>query len=97
MEDNFNKEAELLHNDRVKEQAREREDLSGQARQEYSKFCVWCRMMNIDPTDKNLKNYLKEENLKLNFWVVKKILEMFFNYEYKFDYENKKWLAKKIR
>lgn len=95
--DNFYKEAELLHNDRVVEQRQQREKISTRAKQEFSKFCVWCRTLNDDPTEANFKFYLKTENLKLDFWVLKQIFETFFNYEYKFDYGTKKWLVKKIR
>ena len=95
MKYDFFKEAKLAHNDRICEQVKNETSLAAQAKREYSLFCVWCRMMNENPTEVMFKFYLKNEKVKLNFWVQKKLLETYFGYEYKFDYLTNKWLAKK--
>ena len=83
--------------DRLKEQERLRHDINHIAKLEYSLFCAWCNAYKEGQyTEQNFRQYLKTEK-KLSFWIKKKIAEIYFNYEYKFDYNNMKWNCKKIK
>lgn len=66
--------------------------------EQYVLFCAWCNAFNYgegknDP--KVFKQYLKEENIELNFWQKKYLSEKYFNYEYKWDNDNGCWLSRK--
>ena len=97
MKIDFLKIAEECHKDRIRERERLRHDINYQARLEYSLFCAWCNAFkNAQYTERNFKEYVKTEK-ELSFWVKKKIAEMFFDYEYSFDYETKKWHCNKLK
>ena len=97
METGLYKLLEECHNDRIKEQERLKHDINYQSKLEYSLFCAWCNAFkNAQYNEQNFQQYLKTEK-KLSFWIKKKIAETYFNYEYKFDYNNMKWNCKKIK
>lgn len=86
--DNFYEIAEQCHKDRIREQ---RNDINNIAKLEYSLFCIWCRAFkNSDFSEQNFKQYVKTER-DLNFWVKKRIFELFFNYEFNFNHDSNKW------
>lgn len=65
-------------------------------KQEYARFCIWCRAYkNAEFTEENFKEYQKQENIKLDFWIKKAIAEIYFNYEFEFDYNTQKWTSHK--
>ena len=92
--DDFYEIAEQCHKDRISEQ---RTNINNVAELEYSLFCVWCRAYkNAQFTEQNFKEYVKNEK-ELSFWIKKRIFELFFNYEFNFDYNSNKWkFIKKI-
>lgn len=87
--------AEQCYNDRIKEEYRQRHDINNIASLEYNLFCAWCcAYKDAQFTEQNFKEYAKKEK-DLNFWIKKKIFELFFGYEFEFDYNNNKWSCKK--
>ena len=92
--DDFYEIAEQCHKDRIKKQ---KTDINNIAELEYNLFCAWCRAFkNSDFSEQNFKQYVKTER-DLNFWLKKLIFELFFNYEFNFNYDTKKWKAEKIK
>ena len=88
--------AREVHKDRIREEYWQNNSLDNRARQEYAKFCIWCRAFkDEDFSEKNFKEYQKEENTKFNFWLKKRIAELFYDYEFKFDYNTMKWESHK--
>lgn len=74
----------------------DQQSFHNKVKQEYARFCIWCRAFrNAEFTEKNFKDYQKEEQIKLDFWTKKTIAEMFFDYEYTFNNETNKWTYKK--
>lgn len=95
MED-FDEIANQIHKDRIMQEEWNSKNIDNLAKLEYSRFCVWCRVFkNSDFSEQNFKEYQKEENLKFNFWLKKRIAELFFGYEFKFDYDTMKWSSEK--
>ena len=92
--DDFYEIAEQCHKDRISKQ---RTNINNVAELEYSLFCVWCRAYkHAQFTEQNFKEYVKTEK-ELSFWIKKRIFELFFNYEFNFDYNSNKWkFIKKI-
>ncbi len=92
--DDFYEIAEQCHKDRISEQIT---NINNVSELEYSLFCVWCRACkNAQFTEQNFKEYVKTEK-ELSFWIKKRIFELFFNYEFNFDYNSNKWkFIKKI-
>lgn len=67
-------------------------------KQEYAKFCCWCRAFkNAEFTEKNFKEYQKQEKTNFDFWMKKRIAELFFGYKFEFNYDTYKWNIKKRR
>ena len=92
----FYKIAKEVYKDRIKEEYLIKNNLDNQAKLEYSKFCIWCRAFkNADFSEKNFKEYILKEKIKLNFWVKKKIAELFFNYKFKYNNSTMKWEKEK--
>lgn len=95
MED-FYKLAQEVHKDRTRAEFWKKNNLDNQAKIEYGKFCVWCRAFrNGYFSEKNFKEYQKEENTRFNFWLKKRIAELFYDYEFEFDYNTMKWKSHK--
>lgn len=66
------------------------------AQQEYAMFCCWSRAFNNnDFGEKSFKKYQKQENIKFDFWLKKRIAELFFGYNFKFDNNKQKWILYK--
>ena len=87
--DDFYEIAEQCHKDRIREQ---RTNINKIAELEYSSFCVWCRAYkNAQFTEQNFKEYVKTEK-DLNFWIKKRIAELFFGYTFSFDHNKMKWI-----
>lgn len=96
MED-FYKLAQEVHKDRTRAEFWGKNNLDNQAKIEYGKFCVWCRAFrNGDFSEKNFKEYQKEENTRFNFWLKKRIAELYFNYKFEFNHDTMKWKSQKI-
>lgn len=93
--DNFYEIVKQCHKDRIREQEKLRTDINNIAKLEYSSFCAWClAYKDAQFTEHNFKEYVKSEKI-LNFWVKKKIAEMYFGYTYNFDYNTNTWNCKK--
>ena len=88
--------ARQIHNNKVRDEYLKNKSLEYIVNVEYSIFCCWCRAFNKEENEINFKLYQKQENKSINFWVKKRIAELFFNYNFEYDYENKKWKYKKI-
>lgn len=92
----FYKIAKEVHKDRIKEEYLIKNNLDNQAKLEYSKFCIWCRAFkNADFSEKNFKEYQLSEGIKFNFWIKKRIAELFYDYEFEFDRNTMKWKSHK--
>lgn len=92
MVNDFYKLALQTYKERKKQEMWKDLDLDNQARREYAKFCVWSRgYNNSDFSEKSFKRYQREENLQLNFWLKKRIAEMFYGYKFEFNYETHEW------
>lgn len=92
MEQTFEELIELCHKDRVRDEYYKSINIDNRARQEYAKFCCWCRAFkNSQFTEQNFKEYQKQEKIKLNFWIKKRIAELFFGYKFTFNYSTYKW------
>lgn len=88
--------ANEVHKDRIKEEQNQRNNLNYQANLEYNLFCVWCRAFKkAQFTEQNFKEYVRTEK-DLNFWVKKKIFELFFGYEFEFNYYSNKWNCREM-
>ena len=86
----FYKIANQIHNDRIIE--KNKIDIDDLAKKEYSMFCIWSRAFyNGVFSEENFKLYQKIEKKSINFWIKKRICELFFNYEFEFDYDKNKW------
>ena len=88
--------AQEVHRDRIRDEFWKKNSIDNIANQEYAKFCVWCRAFrNGDFSEKNFKEYKKEENVSINFWIKKRIAELFYDYEFEFDRNTMKWKSHK--
>lgn len=65
---------------------------------EYAKFCIWCRAFkNADFSESNFKEYQQKEHTNFDFWLKKRIAELFFGYKFTFNYDTMKWQREKIK
>ena len=88
--------AKEIHKDKIRDEYWQNNSLDNRARQEYAKFCIWCRAFKDgDFSEKNFKEYQKVECLKFNFWIKKRIAELFYGYEFEFDYNTMEWKSHK--
>lgn len=88
--------AREVHKDRIREEYWEKNSIDNRAKQEYAKFCIWCRAFkNADFSEQNFKLYQKQEHTHFDFWLKKRIAELFYDYEFKFDYNTMKWKSHK--
>lgn len=98
MQQTFEELIELCHKDRVRDECYKSINIDNRARQEYAKFCCWCRAFKDSQfTEQNFKEYQKQEKIKLNFWIKKRIAELFFGYEFNFNYQTYKWERRKLK
>lgn len=96
MEDDFYTIARQVHEERVRDEYWERNSIDYKAKTVMTDFRIWCRINEKDCDDENIfKEYLKAENPEVNFWVRKRIAEVYWNYVYTFDYQKQKWNAVK--
>ena len=98
MENTFEKIIGEVQIERLKEQALNQDILVNRARREYALFCCWCNAFRHGKEKDNAETfgqYIKAENVKLDFWTKKKIAEAYFGYSYEFDLEKGKWKIKK--
>lgn len=87
-----------IHDEKVERQYRERQQHINSGQAVYDAFCTWCFIFNDDKgrcNPKVFKRYLKEENIKLDFWQKKRLLEKYFGYEFDYDYK-KGWRVKTL-
>ena len=88
--------AREIHKDKIRDEYWQEHNINNRARQEYAKFCIWCRAFkNADFSEQNFKIYQKEEHTNFDFWLKKRIAELFYGYEFKFDYNTMKWKSHK--
>lgn len=92
---NFNDLIEQCHKERKFKEWCNRTSLISKCDYEYALFSIWCRMNEKQPTEENFKDYIKAENKSFDFWQNKYIYETYFNYEFCYDYETKKWHCNK--
>lgn len=91
----FYKIALQVHKERKKQELWDEYDLDNITRKEYAKFCVWSRAFNNgDFSEKSLKKYQKSEHTNFSFWLKKRMAEMFYGYEFEYNYQTKKWERK---
>ena len=95
MED-FYKIAEDTRNERLYYEAIKKQGLDYKAKLEYSLFCAWCRAFkNSEFTEKNFKTYQIKEKKNINFYVKKRIAELYFGYSSTYDDKTSKWVFSK--
>lgn len=88
--------AREAHKDRIREEYWQNNSLDNRAKQEYAKFCIWCRAFkNADFNEQNFKIYQRQEHTNFDFWLKKRIAELFYGYEFEFDYNTMKWKSYK--
>lgn len=88
--DEFYKIAKQVHKDRLRDEFWDKNNIDNRAKREYNIFCVWCRAFKDgDFSEDNFKEYRKVENVKLDSWTRKRIAELFYGYEYIFEYDFK--------
>lgn len=96
MVNDFYKLALQTHKERKKQEMWKDLDLDNQVRREYAKFCIWCRAFkNADFSEQNFKIYQRQEHTNFDFWLKKRIAELFYDYEFEFDYNTMKWKSHK--
>ena len=96
--DRLQYELKLLHNDSIRRKYWEEHNINNRARQEYAAFCIWCRAYkNAEFSEKNFKEYQQKEHTNFDFWLKKRIAELFFGYKFTFNYDTKKWQREKIK
>ena len=88
--------AREVHKDRIREEYWQNNSLDNRAKQEYAKFCIWCRAFkNADFSEQNFKLYQNQEHTHFDFWLKKRIAELFYGYEFEFDSNTMKWKSRK--
>lgn len=93
---NFYELAKEIHKDRIRDEFWQKHNIDNRARQEYSIFCVWCKAFKDgDFSKQNFKLYKRQEHKHFDFWLNKRIAELFYDYEFEFDYDTMKWKSHK--
>lgn len=90
---------ELLNDmakERYERQKHEFNSLEYKVRTEYAYYFAWCMANNCHCDDTNFKKYCIEEKKDIQFYIKKKLFEMYFNYVFEYDNANQKWKSKKI-
>lgn len=88
--------AQEVHKDRIRDEYWQKHNLDNRARQEYAIFCVWCRAFkNANFSEQNFKIYQRKEHKHFDFWLKKRIAELFYGYKFEFDYYTMKWKSHK--
>lgn len=88
--------AQEVHKDRIRDEYLQEHNLDNRARQEYAIFCIWCRAFKGgDFSEQNFKIYQRQEYKHFDFWLKKRIAELFYGYEFEFDYYTMKWKSHK--
>ena len=96
MEQDFYSILKEIHKDKVRDEFWQEHNIDNRARQEYAKFCIWCRAFKDgDFSEKNFKIYQRQEHTHFDFWLKKRIAELFYDYEFEFDYNTMKWKSHK--
>ena len=85
-----------IHKDKIKQEYWQEHNLDNRARQEYGIFCIWCRAFkDSDFSEQNFKLYQRQEHKHFDFWLKKRIAELFYGYEFEFDYNTMNWKSYK--
>lgn len=96
MEQDFYDLAKKIHDENIKYIQQQSNNIDNMSKLEYAKFCVWCRAFkNADFSEENFKQYQLDEKVKLNNYIKKRISELYFDYEFEFDYNTMKWKSHK--
>lgn len=95
MNEDFYTIANKVHNDRILKEYNDSIKIDTIINKEYSMFCCWCYAFGKEENEKSFKEYLAKENKNLNFWIKKRIAELFFEYNFIYDDQGKKWKAYK--
>ena len=64
----------------------------------YANFCAWCNAFKDEKSKTDVKvfnEFIAKENVEIDFYQKKCIAEKYFGYKYEYDYNDKKWRAKK--
>lgn len=92
----FYKIAKEIHKERVFEEKMKNENINNQLDYLYSYFSIWCRVNKKNNNDfHNFKLFINDTNQELSFWIKKMFFEKFFNFEFFYNYEEKKWFYKR--
>ena len=91
-QNDFYEIASKTNKERKKEERYNSLKLDNQAREEYAMFCCWCRAFRDgDFSEKNFKEYQIKERTDFDFWLKKRIAELFFGYKFEFNLDTMKW------
>ena len=98
--DEFEKQIREITKIRNREAAEATERARSSGEYEYTKFKCWCNAFKNGKGQDSAKvfaEFLKKENINLDFWKKKAIAEKYFNYIYEYNCENDEWIIKKKR
>jgi len=96
--DRFYELAREEHKIRIKNENIMKENKINNGEYIYIDYCLWCNAFNNGKFKEDYKKfieYIKDNNIQVNFWQFKKISEKYFNFFYKYDSANKKWNIKR--
>lgn len=87
-----------VHNERIKDEVRERHRREVTGENIYTLFWVWCNTQKdsakLRQTPEVFGEWLKRENITLTFWQRKSIAENHFGYVFKWNENTNKWEKK---
>lgn len=90
---------ELLNkctSERLFEKRSKEHSLAYQAELVFCDFRRWCFKKHVQESESNFKQYMSELNQDINFWIKKKIFEVYFNYIFTWDYDKVRWACRKV-
>jgi hypothetical protein len=94
---NFYELGVQVHKERIQRQQHEQSTIDYKTRVLYSDFWLWCIAFEKDKNDyKNFKLYLIDMKKDVNFWIIKKFLENYFDFEFIYNYTEQKWIVKNL-
>lgn len=92
----FEQLASQCYKERIYQEKWQVSNIDNRAEQEYTLFCCWCRAYKDNQfSEQNLKYYQQQENKNFDFWLKKRIAELFFGYKFIFDHKLDKWIRLK--
>ena len=95
--DEFLKLAREVHKDRVNEEFNNKKSIVSKVNTLHSMFSIWCRVFEKDINAyKTFTEYVKEQEPGLEFGIKKAFLEKYYDFEFEYNYETKKWKIKNL-